>query len=504
MSNPNPPTPRAAPRRLTAWIGVAALAGYVFFIAWHGVVVAGGADSSGYLNSARLFAAGRLTAELRAPAEFGPKAALDPMHFLPQGFFPDRDRTQLTPTYPTGLPLHLAAAGKVFGWTVGPWVVVLTAAAAAVWLCYHAARELELSRALAASGAVMLAAFPVFVFTAIQPLSDTPATAWGLAALYAALRTRRDPRWALAAGAALAMAVLVRPTNVLLAPALLILLGADGRRLGLFVLGGLPGAGWLAWYNHQLYGHALRSGYGDIFAAFAWVHGAPTAVHFARWLALLLPSAILILPWAVLFRRESRSRVALALAGLFAAITGCYLFYEVSHEVWWCLRFILPAVPALILGALLGVEALARGPVQRWEHPFRRGAAAALALWAVGLSCYWVPKLAVPMMKQYEQVYADASQEAPRRLPPNALVLGSAFSGSLYYYTEFPVLRTDQVEPAAFAHYATLARKAGRPICAVLFASEEAEAFRRCPGAWTRLAQIRNVGLWQLTASSPE
>jgi 4-amino-4-deoxy-L-arabinose transferase-like glycosyltransferase len=381
--------------------------------------------------------------------------------------------------------------------------VVLAAAAAAVWLCYLAARELGLSRALAASGAVMLAAFPVFIFTSIQPLSDTPATAWGLAALYAALRARRDPRWALAAGAALAMAVLVRPTNLLLTPALLVLLGADGRRLGLFVLGGLPGAGWLAWYNHQLYGHALRSGYGDIFAAFGWVHGAPTAGHFARWLALLLPSAVLILPWAVLLRRESRSRVALALAVLFAAITGCYLFYEVSHEVWWCLRFILPAVPALILGALLGVEALARGPAQRWAHPFRRVAATALALWAVGLSLYWVPNLAVLMMKKYEQVYADATQEALSRLPRHALVVSSAFSGSLYYYTDFAVLRTDQVEATDFNRYASLARAAGHPICAVLFDSEEAEAFRRCPGAWTRLTQFRNVGLWQLTASSP-
>jgi hypothetical protein len=226
-------------------------------------------------------------------------------------------------------------------------------------------------------------------------------------------------------------------------------------------------------------------------------------VHFAYWLAVLLPGAVLLLPWAVLFRRDTRTRAALALAVQFAAITGCYAFYEVSHEVWWCLRFILPAIPALILGALLGVDAIARGPARPWEHVFRRAAAAILGLWAVGLSCYWVPNLAVRMMKQYEQVYADAAQEARVRLPRDALVACSAFSGAIYYYTDFAVLRTDQIEAPAFQRYATHAHQAGRPICAVLFASEEAEAFRRCPGAWTRLAQIRNVGIWQLANPLP-
>jgi hypothetical protein len=217
------------------------------------------------------------------------------------------------------------------------------AATSAVWLCYLVARELGLSAGLAAAGAIILGVFPVFLFTSVQTLSDTPATAWSLATLFAALRSRGHRAWAVAAGASLAMAVLVRPTNLLLGPALLVLLGLDWRRLALFVLGGLPGAAWLAFYNHALYGHPLRSGYGgDIFAAFALSHGAPTALHFAKWLALLLPAVVLILPFAALTRGGTRRREWLALTLAFAAITGCYAFYEVSHEVWWCLRFILP------------------------------------------------------------------------------------------------------------------------------------------------------------------
>ena len=56
--------------RLLLWVGGIALAGYATFLALNFSNVAAGADSSGYLNSARLLASGQLTAPLRIPAEF--------------------------------------------------------------------------------------------------------------------------------------------------------------------------------------------------------------------------------------------------------------------------------------------------------------------------------------------------------------------------------------------------------------------------------------------------
>ena len=51
-----------------------------------------------------------LLTPLRAPAALAGAARDQPMQFLPLGFMPGADRTMLTPTYPTGLPLLLAAA----------------------------------------------------------------------------------------------------------------------------------------------------------------------------------------------------------------------------------------------------------------------------------------------------------------------------------------------------------------------------------------------------------
>ena len=505
MSNPKPPPPRRA--RWFAAVWLALLAGYAVWLGLRAVVVAGGADSSGYLNSARLLAEVRGFTPLQVPAEFGGPGAVPPIHFTPVGFFPRGGHPgDLAPTYPPGLPLQFAAAARLFGWSAGPLLVMLAAALGAVALTYALGRELGLAPGLAATGAALLAVNPVFVFTSLQPLSDTVATTWVLAASWAALRAQRHRGWAFAAGAAFAVAVLVRPTNLLLAPAVALLVGPDWRRLLAWIAGGLPGAAWLAGYQHVLYGHALASGYGDILAAFGWQYGAPTARHFGAWLARLFPPILLVLPLVALAHPATRGRVVTALVLGAGTLIGCYLFYEVSHEVWWCLRFILPALPWLLLVGLLGVEALARGPGGRWPRGFRPVAAFLLLVWGLGAAGYWHRRLEPLQVRPQELAYATGAAMARELLPANALVVCQAFSGNLLFHTGHPILRWDQVSPEDFARYARLAAGAGRPVRALVFESERTEAFRRCPGPWREVARRGHVGLWELgplTAPAP-
>lgn len=498
MSNPNPPaTPTKSPRWFW-WVAIGALVAFGALLASKATAVAGGSDSSGYLNSARLLGALRLQTELRLPPEIGAATEVKREHFTPLGFLPARSPGYVAPTYPTGLPLHFALAARFLGWRLGPSLIIVGGALVAVWLCYLVARELGLSVALSAAGATMLAASPLFLFSSIQALSDTLATTWCLAATWFALRARRNANWAAATGLAFSIAVLVRPTNVLFAPALLILLGLDFGRLARFAVAGLPAAAWFLFYNNHQYGGPLKSGYGDVASAFALVYGVPTFVHFAKWLAAFFPSVVLVLPFFALTQPATRTRAFAALAVAFVTITGFYLFYDVSHDVWWCLRFILPVVPALIILALLGVEALARGPVARWPRTFRPAVAVLLGAWSVAGAFYWVRSLHVFLIERYERAYETASLAAKAQLPKDALVATSAFSGAMYFYTDFAVLRSDVVEAPDFARYASRARTAGRPVCAVVFDFEEQELRTRCPGNWSKLNSVGNVGLWQL------
>jgi hypothetical protein len=482
------------------WLALLALAGYAMFLTGSTTVTAGGSDSSGYLNSARLLANGRLQGELRVPEEFGPLDRLDLVHFTPLGFFQYPNNPHLPPTYPPGLPLHFALVATLFGWTVGPWLVVTVSALVGVWLCYRVARELGLDRWLAAAGAVALATCPVFLFTSIQPLSDTLATTWGLVAVFAALQARRSIPWAAGCGFAFAMAVLVRPTNVLLLPALVVLIGLQWRKLAWLCAAGLPAAVWLGYYNNALYGGALRSGYGQWQLAFSLGYFRLTALHFGRWLLLLLPGVLLFTPIAAIFCRGYLTRQLLALGLWFGTIAGLYACYEVSRETWWCLRFILPAIPALILAGLLGITAWGRSLPPERRARFHQIAAGVVIAWAVGASWHWTERLGVRLVRQYENAYADAAIASRGIMPANALVVASQTSGAVYYYTQNPILRYDQVEATQFALFAKLAQAAGRPIYALIFNAEEKPALReRCRGDWTRLTTVQNLGLWLLS-----
>lgn len=502
MSNANPPAPTVRLRGAYLGFGLLVLVLYGVFIGRNFANVAGGADSSGYFNSARLLAAGKFTTEMRTPPEFGPQSELRHQLFHPHGFLPFGSRPGLAPTYAPGLPLHFALASKLVGWSWAAPAVGIAAALAALILMYATARELGLEIALAASSVVILGAYPVFLFTSFQPLSDTLATTWCLAAVYAALRARHHRAWAVAGGLAVAVAVLVRATNLLLLPALVILLGWDWRRLGLATLGGLPGAAWLGYYNHSLYGSALSSGYVNLGEAFDWSHGPPTVLHFTLWLGGMLPAILFPLAGLSLFRAEGRGRLVLAMAAWFLPFATFYAFYEISREVWWDLRFILPATPAFILAGMLGLQIwLERRPFVPAAR-IRPILAGALAAWTIGLGWFWSHKFHLQLIPTYEQAYADSAAAAHAQFPGNALVVAGLHSGALYYYTPFAVLRWEAVQPGEFARFASLARQAQRPICAVLFDVEESTALQeKCPGDWQRIGNVRNTSLWQLSAA---
>jgi 4-amino-4-deoxy-L-arabinose transferase-like glycosyltransferase len=500
MSKPNPPAPSP---RADRWFFVAVvvfLGLYAVFLTRHATQVAGGADSSGYLNSARLLAAGQLQSTLRVPDVIAAaEPELNRVHFTPHGFFPHDDQAHLPPTYPPGIPLQFALAGKLLGWTVGPLAIELFSALGALGLCYLVGRECGLGRGMALAGAAALGLSPLFLFSSLQPLSDTPAATWSLAAMACALRLHRSGRlgWAAATGLTFAIAVLVRPTNTVLLPAILVLIGWHWRRLVAFGLAGLPAAVWLGYYNHTLYGEATRSGYGAWYSSFAASYFAPTAVHFVHWLALLLPAVLLPAAIAAVFWRDLRHRRLLALTLWFGAVAGLYAFYNVSHEAWWCLRFILPAFPPLIIAGLLALQQ----PARRWRGVTIAASIAVIAWSAIG-SWHWTRQLGVLWTATYESAYQEAAETARRTLPPNALVVAGYISGAIYFYTDLPMLRWDLIEPADFKRYAATMAKAGRPIFAVIYEAEEKDALAgHVRGDWTRVGTVRNIGLWRLTST---
>jgi hypothetical protein len=469
------------------------LVGYALLLARYGASYAAGSDSSGYFNSARLLREGRVADTPRVPAglshtEFGRMA------FQPLGFAADTAAPRLIPTYPTGLPLHLLLASWLVGWAHAAIVVNIFAALGTGVLLWWMARRLQLPPAWAALAVALLWLCPLTLFAALQPMSDLLAMFWSLAALWFALRSAEARRWAFWAGVATSLAVLVRPTSVLLLLPLALAFGRDFRRYLLLGVGGLPGALFFCYYNWRAYGSPLASGYGDIWNAFGPVNLGPNLLHFARWIpALLTPLVALVL--VAPFLRAGRQR-ALAVLGLWSLLQiGFYAFYYHSGETWWYLRFILPVFPALILTTLV---VLRHGWLRLASALWARITLAVLVVLALGWEITLNRRLAVLTMAAGEVNYLHIAGWAGGQLPPDSAVFCMQVSGALHFYTPLMLIRWDEVIPAEMPRLFAVLQAEKRPVYAILFDFERTEAFNRLGGRWTQINTVGPATCWKL------
>jgi len=468
---------------------------YALFLIHHVGAQAGGSDSSGYLNNARLLAAGQTATAPRVPP--GIDAALfDSFTFIPLGFRPMPD-AMMAPTYPIGLPLMLLSTAKVVGWKLAPPLVMVVSALLAVALMIPLGRAAGLTLGWAAAGALLLATCPLTTFMSVQLMSDIPATTVAVITILGAWRSRTHPRWALAAGAGFALGVLIRPTNFMLIIPVAVCLGLDGPRWLWLGLGGFPGALGQLIYNSAAYGNPLASGYGDDLGSKFSLGILPlTLAHYVKWLPVLLTPVVLIalgLPW---FGR--RARFTWVLVAWTVPFLAFYAGYWHTHEWWWYLRFLLPAFPAIIIGGLWVLRELwIRKLSPRWPRPLiARSCGLAAILVILIHAAFWHHRLNAHTIGYGESVYPESSAWAHEHLPADAILLTVQTSGALLYYTDFPLMRWDSLNPEKFSRLTTAAGR--RPIVAVLFPHELPSALApRLPGRWQEIGAVRHVTFWQ-------
>jgi hypothetical protein len=464
--------------------------------------VPGGSDNSGYFNEARLLAQGRIHAPVRAlaglPAE-GPTRFL----YMPLGFKPAADGSaRMVPTYSPGMPLLLVAAARIAGWGHAGDLLLLLHSLAGLALTFALGRACGLSGPWSLVGAAVLAASPLYLFTSLQALSDVPATVWATAAVIAALRSREGSGWALAAGVCFAVGFLIRPNNFLIAAPVAIAIGMSPLSLLLAALGALPGvAAWMA-INHSAYGNPLESGYGAIGNEFHSGLIAGTLWYYARWLPVLLSPVVVVAP-AVLALLRQRPRLAATLAAWALAYLAFFSPYRWTHEQWWFLRFLLPAAPALIVAGLMVLN--------RWLERARRGrpqylsrlAPVLLLAAAVGVELSQTQPLRETWAIGHgERKYGRISKWLNANVPANSAIVVSQASGALYYFTDFTLLRYEQIDPAVAQRVRASVEARGRPLYAVLFPFE-GDALRKLPGSWVHVASVDDVGIWRCEWREP-
>jgi hypothetical protein len=219
----------------------------------------------------------------------------------------------------------------------------------------------------------------------------------------------------------------------------------------------------------HFYGSPLASGYGAVGDIFTFAHLAPNALRYGTWLVQAQTPLVLLALGAPLLVPRGFALLGLA----FSIVTaGVYLLYLVFED-WSYVRFLLPAMPVL---TILWLGTLA-GMVQRVSM---RHVSTVLGLVAVAVAVagIWTARSHQAFaLRQLESVYARTGGEVDRRLPRNALVVTSRYSGSVRYYAGRETLVWDALDPASLDRAVAFGRAHGLEPFFMLDSGEE-EAFR--------------------------
>jgi len=428
----------------------------------------------------------------------GLPATLDRI-FIPVGYIEGPRDGTMSPLYPVGFPLHLRAAAALLGWEYGLALVSPLAAVISVVLMFKLAKELGLSSVYATAASIILGLNPTFLFQAFQPMSDVVATCWSLTALLAALRARKREVWAVVVGAAVGIDVLVRPVDGLVLIPVLFALPLNRRVLMFLALGALPSVVGLFAYNLASYGNPLSTGYGlsGLYGLIRVSHFAARFEHYAYWLSATM-SPVLLIGWLSLaFDRKAALRdrlILLSWFGAFLLFYSCYYYYV----AWWYTRFLLPAIPALILASLIVARDLneyARRH-KRARLLLVHGAACVALVVVLTFEVGSVIRFDLFSFGRSTLMHRESCRWADTILPPKSLIVSMEMSGALKFYTQRGIVRYDGLELAHANLIKSRASERGYHLYALLLAEEVEEARKRFAGKWTRLGAMSSISLW--------
>lgn len=436
--------------------GVAALLALFAFYATFRQRYVGASDWYGYYALSRLFLEGRVTMPMTLDVAKYPAAA--PLAF-------EASDGRAIPRYPPGYPLLMALAG-----VVGAEFFVTPLCAALSVLVLYLILIRRVSRFVAVLVSATWAVFPVVVWGAGSVMSDLPAALW-LMTTYCLL-DREKPALA---GAAFALAVATRPTNVLFGLLLVPLLVGDWRRFARFAAAAAAGAAVHGLYNLEVFGAPWRMGYGDSFSGFSLGRFPRNFPRFGWHLLTVLGAGTLLPAIAGVFRRHRRS---LFFLGWFLLFWVLYSFWWVYPDPWWYLRFLLPGLPGLFILAADGWEELRR----RVDARGRAWRIAVRVAYSVGAAALLVVFVRFGVKQRLfttttAKMFHDVALSARERLPGDALIGALNHTGSLRLYGG---LETFRIPWPGAVELVQDSLEAGRPVYLLLESSLKDDATMKC------------------------
>ena len=364
--------------------------------------------------------------------------------FAPAGHVPSPTVPgAIVPICPSGLSIAMAPLVAVGGPRAAFWVLPLFAAVLVAATSVVGAR---FGARVGLLSSVLVAASPIVLYQAIQPMSDVPAAALWMVAVAAVTGTSR--RSSLIGGLATSAAIVMRPNLLPLGLTIGVFLLVRPERTwrqrlrmaATYAICCAPGCALVAVTQYVFYGSPLSSGYGSLSALFSINHVAPNLGRHLGWLLSTHTPAValaLLAPWLL-----PGGFVVLCLTMCLVNLV-LYVPYVVFDD-WSYLRFLLPTIPLVLILVVAVIDAILR----RLRVPFIGWVTATLV---AALSVMFVREALERRtfeLQQLEARFERAGTFVGDRLPPNAMVITSWESGSVRFYGERKTLVWDGLDPA--------------------------------------------------------
>src|ERR1051326_8308299 len=236
---------------------------------------------------------------------------------------------------------------------------------------------------------------------------------------------------AYAAGAAFAIGVWVRPTNILVAIPVLIVLRS---KIVKAVIAAIPFGIALMLFNAKVYGSPFATGYGSA-AVFTW---GDCFWEQLRYLMHIVSPAVVIGGLLIVLDKKAPRALLFAWFAAFIVFYGCW---QVCDN-WTLTRFLLPATPALIIAAVFLVR----------DIPWPRAVAAIVILGILGYSVDKWHKRHILDVPNDQLIYSRSVRVAQQLVPRDAMLVTGLLSGTFFNYdNERFTVRWDTLEADRFA-----------------------------------------------------
>jgi hypothetical protein len=472
-------------------------------VARYGKPIAEGSDASGYIHNSRLIMEGRLYSEVRPIGDL-PIENINLGAYQPLGFLLERDTQRLKPQYPFGPSIFFAAFRLISDDTIGILLALIFIGCSTPIGVYLLSRELGLERNWSALAACILGLSPLFLYRSMLAASDALSACLATYCVTLALVAHRRSLFAALLGICFSLVLFTRLPNAMIAlPVGLALLSRIRQQVWwwVIILSSLPGIALLLWINNELYGSPFASGYGNVWRFFKAEYFGMTMRHFAYWLTALHTPVVTLgfLASLLLFRKHPITLVILWIwSGSFILF---YAFYYHSHLTWWYLRFILPAVPALVIGAVFLMRSVSYYIGQSTRRAWLPTAlCAGLALY-ICFSEKAAYKGNIYFDGRERNSYLMLNQWMEENTKPEDVFLSMQTSGAIYYYTNQAIIRYDLLRVGDWDIIRNYMKGyEGNLYAAVFpFEIEKKEVFsKHTPGEWVDVEKFVHMSVLRL------